>query len=86
MTALINNGRLVLRRRPGTLIELEPSAADTFLASGTPLTGITKDNFKLPEFAKFLEPLRKELLKAAQAASEEPHVQAIYITDFIVQL
>jgi flagellar FliL protein len=30
--------------------------------------------------------LRKELLKAAQAASEEPHVQAIYITDFIVQL
>lgn len=30
--------------------------------------------------------LRKELLKAAQAASEEPEVQAIYITDFIVQL
>lgn len=30
--------------------------------------------------------LRKELLKAAQAASEEPHVTAIYITDFIVQL
>ena len=30
--------------------------------------------------------LRKELLKAAQAASEEPHVRAIYITDFIVQL
>lgn len=30
--------------------------------------------------------LRKELLAAAQAASEEPHVQAIYITDFIVQL
>lgn len=30
--------------------------------------------------------LRKELLNAAQAASEEPHVQAIYITDFIVQL
>jgi flagellar FliL protein len=30
--------------------------------------------------------LRKELLKAAQAASEEPHVEAIYITDFIVQL
>lgn len=30
--------------------------------------------------------LRKELLSAAQAASEEPHVQAIYITDFIVQL
>jgi flagellar FliL protein len=30
--------------------------------------------------------LRKELLKAAQAASEEPAVSAIYITDFIVQL
>lgn len=30
--------------------------------------------------------LRRELLQAAQAASEEPHVQAIYITDFIVQL
>jgi len=30
--------------------------------------------------------LRKELLEAAQAASEEPEVKAIYITDFIVQL
>lgn len=30
--------------------------------------------------------LRKELLKAARAAAEEPEVQAIYITDFIVQL
>lgn len=30
--------------------------------------------------------LRKELLKAAQAASDEPKVEAIYITDFIVQL
>lgn len=30
--------------------------------------------------------LRKELLQAAQAASEEPEVHAIYITDFIVQL
>lgn len=30
--------------------------------------------------------LRKELLTAAQAASEEPKVIAIYITDFIVQL
>jgi flagellar protein FliL len=29
--------------------------------------------------------LRKELLRAAQAASEEPKVEAIYITDFIVQ-
>lgn len=30
--------------------------------------------------------LRKELLHAAEAASEEPEVKAIYITDFIVQL
>lgn len=30
--------------------------------------------------------LRKELLDAAQAASSEPEVKAIYITDFIVQL
>lgn len=30
--------------------------------------------------------LRKELLEAAQAASAEPEVHAIYITDFIVQL
>ncbi len=30
--------------------------------------------------------LRKQLLKAAQGASEEPEVHAIYITDFIVQL
>lgn len=30
--------------------------------------------------------LRKELLKAAKAAAEEAHIEAIYITDFIVQL
>lgn len=30
--------------------------------------------------------LRKELLAAARAASKEPQVEAIYITDFIVQL
>ncbi len=30
--------------------------------------------------------LRLELLKAAQVVSEEPHVSAIYITEFIVQL
>lgn len=30
--------------------------------------------------------LRKQLLKAARAAADEPEVQAIYITDFIVQL
>lgn len=30
LTAKIDNGRLVLRRRPGTLIALEPVSADTF--------------------------------------------------------
>lgn len=30
--------------------------------------------------------LRKELLKAARAASKEPRVEAVYITDLIVQL
>jgi CubicO group peptidase (beta-lactamase class C family) len=30
LTAKIDNGRLVLRRRPGTLITLEPVSADTF--------------------------------------------------------
>lgn len=30
--------------------------------------------------------LRKDLLRAARAASEEPQVEAIYITEFIVQL
>ena len=30
--------------------------------------------------------LRKELLKAARAAVEEPTIEAIYITDFIVQM
>lgn len=38
------------------------AAADKFLASGIPLTGISKENFPLPEFSKFLEPLRKELI------------------------
>jgi len=38
------------------------AAADAFLASGTPLTGITRENFRLETFAQFLEPLRKELI------------------------
>jgi hypothetical protein len=37
-------------------------AADAFIASGTPLTGITKEKFGLLGFSKFLEPLRKELI------------------------
>ena len=37
-------------------------AADQFVASKTPLTGITKEKFELPEFSKFLEPLRTELI------------------------
>jgi len=38
------------------------SAADKFIAAGEPLTGITKEKFQLPEFSKFLEPLRKEII------------------------
>jgi hypothetical protein len=37
-------------------------AADAFIASSTPLTGIAKEKFPLPVFSKFLEPLRKELI------------------------
>lgn len=37
-------------------------AADRFIASGTPLTGITKEHFALPEFSNFLGPLRRELI------------------------
>ncbi|CAK1359468.1 hypothetical protein CB0940_05671 [Cercospora beticola] len=37
-------------------------AADDFLASGTPMTGITKAKFPLPNMAHFLEPMRKEIL------------------------
>lgn len=38
------------------------AAADAFRASGTPLTGITRDNFVLPTFGVYLEELRKDLL------------------------
>lgn len=37
-------------------------AADAFLASGTPLTGITQDNFPLPTLAPLLRTLRTDLL------------------------
>jgi len=37
-------------------------AADRFIASGTPLTGITKAQFPLPQFSQFLDPLRRELI------------------------
>ncbi|KAF2266192.1 taurine catabolism dioxygenase-like protein TauD [Lojkania enalia] len=37
-------------------------AADGFIESQAPLTGITQENFKLPAFGKFLAPLRNELL------------------------
>lgn len=38
------------------------STADAFLASGTPLTGISRENFQLKEFGSFLGVLRKELI------------------------
>ncbi|KAF2685906.1 taurine catabolism dioxygenase-like protein TauD [Lentithecium fluviatile CBS 122367] len=37
-------------------------AADAFIASKTPLTGISQENFKLPTFGAFLGTLRKELI------------------------
>ncbi|KAF2752019.1 Clavaminate synthase-like protein [Sporormia fimetaria CBS 119925] len=38
------------------------AAADAFLASGTPLTGISQSNFHLPTFGPFLASLRDDLL------------------------
>lgn len=37
-------------------------AADQFIASGTPLTGISKDNFPLPKLSKILGELREDLI------------------------
>ncbi|RSM06557.1 hypothetical protein CEP52_005719 [Fusarium oligoseptatum] len=37
-------------------------AADDFIQSGVPLTGITKDLFKLPKLAAFMAKLRKRLI------------------------
>ncbi|KAM0448290.1 hypothetical protein ACHAQK_000271 [Fusarium lateritium] len=36
--------------------------ADAFIASGTPLTGISKSNFPLPNLGKILQTLREDLL------------------------
>ncbi|KUI57404.1 hypothetical protein VP1G_04679 [Cytospora mali] len=36
--------------------------ADRFIESGTPLTGISKDNFPLPKLGKVLQALREDLL------------------------
>ncbi|EON96217.1 putative taurine catabolism dioxygenase protein [Phaeoacremonium minimum UCRPA7] len=38
------------------------AAADNFIASGTPLTGISQDNFPLPKLSKVLNTLREDLL------------------------
>lgn len=38
------------------------NAADHFIANNIPLTGISKANFPLPNFAQFLESMRQELL------------------------
>ncbi|EGD87063.1 hypothetical protein H112_05585 [Trichophyton rubrum D6] len=38
------------------------AAADAFVASGIPLTAISKDNFRLPKFSSFLEVLRKDII------------------------
>ncbi|ORY12699.1 taurine catabolism dioxygenase TauD [Clohesyomyces aquaticus] len=46
---------------PTELSEIS-SAADLFLASNVPLTGISKANFALPEFGEFLKSMRHEIL------------------------
>lgn len=43
-------------------VEELSAAADAFLASKTPLTGITKNNFVLPKLASFLEDLRLDII------------------------
>lgn len=43
-------------------IEELSQAADDFIAQGLPLTGINANNFKLPNLAKSLQPMRSELL------------------------
>ncbi|KAF3480360.1 TfdA family oxidoreductase [Arthroderma uncinatum] len=38
------------------------AAADDFVASGIPLTAISKENFRLPKFSRFLDVLRKDII------------------------
>ena len=38
------------------------NAADVFISSSTPLTGITKDNFSLPTLSPFFQSVRNELI------------------------
>ena len=38
------------------------AAADAFMTSGIPLTGITKDNFKLPTLGPLMEEIREDVL------------------------
>ncbi|CAI6338543.1 unnamed protein product [Periconia digitata] len=46
---------------PEELQEISDTA-DVFISSGTPLTGISQENFPLPKFAEFLGVLRKEII------------------------
>jgi Taurine catabolism dioxygenase TauD, TfdA family len=45
----------------GEIVELSQSA-DNFIASGTPLTGISQSNFPLPQLSKLLKSVRHELV------------------------
>lgn len=38
------------------------AAADEFIASGLPLTGMTKDNFKLPTLSKLMDEIREDVI------------------------
>lgn len=53
--------RWVHRFSDDEIVEIS-KAADDFISSGTPMTGITKAKFPLPNMSNFLEPMRKEIL------------------------
>ncbi|MCJ1316479.1 hypothetical protein MMC15_001800, partial [Xylographa vitiligo] len=53
--------RWVHRFTEGEILEMS-AAADAFLSSGTPLTGISKANFKLPRLSAFMASVRSDLL------------------------
>jgi len=56
-----NLERWVHRFSDGEIVELS-KAADDFISTGTPLTGITKSNFHLPELSNLITAIRSELL------------------------
>ena len=56
-----NPERWVHRLTEDEIAELG-AAADEFMASGQPLTGITKDSFKLPKLSKLMGEIREDVI------------------------